>query len=562
MELPFALAASLLFLILGICFYLVFSSRKCEKKAKEELLAREEELKRDTYEAQILRELGERFGYELNEQKIVEIIASSVSKLFSYSTIASILIDKDQATFKVHLGKSVSRNFINQVKKSMLASVQALSENKVRDYDLKEEITGTVLDNNNFKEVGSFFNIPIVITGKLAGLINISSTESGLYRANEMEIMYKIVNQASNAVSKLRSVLETEKGKLSSTLYSMSEGVIMLDAEDRVQVINPAAIRYLNLEVKNPTLFDIFQSFDSKINLHQKIKEATTNLQSSVIEEVVFRDCVAQVTISPVKDKKDQLIGCVLVIHDISKEKQLERLREDFTAMMIHELRTPLTAIRGASNSLQIHLSDFDEAKKLEYYIMIEKNSMDMLAIVNDLLDAAKIEAGKIQITPIPFDLVKVIKEKIEEIKPLIKEKKLNINTYLPQAFELDIDPLRIGQVITNLLSNAVKFTKEGEIEVGFRVEEEQVVVWVKDTGVGISDENKKKLFSKFSQLQTSSPRTGEGTGLGLVIAKGIVEAHQGKIWVDSGEDQGSVFSFSLPVIHKAAAAQATKKDY
>ena len=217
--------------------------------------------------------------------------------------------------------------------------------------------------------------------------------------------------------------------------------------------------------------------------------------------------------------------------------------------MMVHELRAPLTAIRGASSSLISHKEGFPEEKKEEYLNMIQTTSENMLEIVNDLLDVAKIEAEKMAINPQIANLVKLVQVKVEEFKPLAQEKGLAIQSQLPEeAVEVEIDTNRIGQVLTNLLSNAIKFTEQGEITVKLEPKETEVTISIQDTGIGIKPIDQSRLFSKFAQLETKKPRTAEGTGLGLVVAKGIVDAHLGKIWVESEEGKGSKFFFTIPI--------------
>lgn len=548
MNLPILIAAFLFTLILIGAAYLIASAMKEEKHAKSKLAAREAALKREAYEAEILRELGERFGYELDEAKIVDIIAGSIGKLFPYSTVASMLISQEQLSFKVHLEESVSRKFIDQVKQNMLASLEVLEGKKIHDLFLSEQLTGTIIDDKNEKLIGSFFHIPIVINEKLTGLLNIASTSPGLYKEDEMRILYKIVAQASAAVTKLRHVLETEKGKLSAMVESMSEGVIMIDNEKRLLVINPAAKDFLNIKDPEPSVFTVLDVLNSKLDLRKKIDEAIKKRSLIVVDEVILANRVLKLFIAPVKDRKEKLIGTVVALHDVSKEKELERLREDFTAMMVHELRSPLTAMRGASTALQIHTKDFSEEKKREYLKMIEDSSVDMLGIVNDLLDVAKIEVGKFQISPEPSNINELIFKKVEEYRPLALEKNLNLEFSSPDhEAKLRIDPKRINQVIANLLSNAVKFTDEGTIDINLEDKENEVTVSVSDTGPGIDPKDQQRLFSKFGQLESKMPRTAKGTGLGLIIAKGIVEAHGGKIWFESKPEEGSRFSFSIP---------------
>jgi signal transduction histidine kinase len=271
------------------------------------------------------------------------------------------------------------------------------------------------------------------------------------------------------------------------------------------------------------------------------------------LSEVVLKDKALALTIAPVKDNRGQIIAASVVFHDITTEKTLERTRQEFTAMMVHELRAPLTAVRWSSESLLKNVSaasGVDPAKIKDTMLTIETASNNMLELVNDLLDVAKIEAGKFELNLQDYDLAELIKEQAKAFTPQAEVKHLFISFTGPDKYMLKFDRVRIGQVLGNLLSNAIKYTDSGQVEVilSANAEEKKVTVGVKDSGIGVSREDLSNLFSKFKQLKTGD-RSRKGTGLGLVVSRGIVEAHGGKIWAESaGENLGSTFYFLLPI--------------
>jgi signal transduction histidine kinase len=257
--------------------------------------------------------------------------------------------------------------------------------------------------------------------------------------------------------------------------------------------------------------------------------------------------------VAPVKDNAGEIIGASVVFHDITTEKALDKLRQEFTAMMVHELRAPLTAVRWSSESLIKNLtaaSGVDPAKIKDTVITIETASNNMLELVNDLLDVAKIEAGKFELNMQEYDIVELIKEQAKAFTPQAEIKHLAINVTTPAKYLLKFDRVRIGQVLSNLISNSIKYTDSGQIEINLNVnaEEKCATVSIKDSGIGVSREDLGQLFSKFKQLK-GSDHARKGTGLGLVVSKGIIDAHGGKIWAESaGENLGSTFNFSLPL--------------
>lgn len=237
------------------------------------------------------------------------------------------------------------------------------------------------------------------------------------------------------------------------------------------------------------------------------------------------------------------------------KTRELDRLKSEFVAVVSHEIRTPLTSIKG---SLEL-LSDekffplTDSQKELLF--ICHANTDRLIFLINDILDFSRIESSKLTMNLKAFDAAQTIKEAVDGIRRLAEQSSLIVKTIIPQTdLTMYGDEFRIGQVITNLLSNAVKFSDPGgEIIVTARKKEGAVEVCVQDSGKGIAPEDVPKLFRKFQQLDSSPTRKAGGTGLGLVICKGIVEQHGGKIWLESVPNKGSKFYFTIPSVAKSA---------
>ena len=512
------------------------------------------ELQQKVYQAQVLKEINERIGYSLDTNKIVEIITSSLGNLLDYDTVSYMVVEADgKAVFKCHVENSVNHAFIEEVKEKTLLSYGAILNQQIRPQKIDESITGNILDDNLKVKVQSFFNLPVVISGKLIGLINVASTEKGRYGESQASILYTITNQAATAVSKLQSVLESEKGKLAAIIYSLTDGVIMVDSQNQLLVSNPLVREIFNVpKERELTMYDIVDGLAGKVDLRTSIEQALVQDKPVVAPEVYLKDKALEITVSPVKDGGGEKIGASVVFHDITTEKSLEKLRQEFTAMMVHELRAPLTAVRWSSESLVKNLAaaqGIDPKKIKDTVVTIETASNNMLELVNDLLDVAKIEAGKFELNEQEYDLVEVIKSQASAFKPQAEMKHLALNVIAPEKAMVKFDKVRVSQVLGNLLSNAIKYSDSGEIQMNLQVDAQkgEAVVGIKDTGIGIPPEDLNMLFSKFKQLK-SGDRSRKGTGLGLVVSKGIVESHGGRIWAESaGENLGSTVYFSLP---------------
>lgn len=542
------LVAFILTLFVFASLAIFFSVR--EEKVRKILKNREQELNRKLYEVAILKEISERIGYSLDIEKIVDIITGSIRNLFPYSTVSSLFLTDEEISFKTYVEESISHEFLDSVKNNMLASIKALTDDPL-PVKITESLSGVVLDDTNKNPVRSFFNIPLVIRGQAVGLISISSQKVGLYKEEEMSILYRITKQASSAVEKLEIILETEKGKLMSMISSLADGVFMVDPDTKLAVINPKAREMLGIVARNnPTIFDIIGSLTGKLDIRTKIEQA---MQAAIgklisIPEVKLReDLIVQVFITPVVDKGGVGLGAAVLLHDITQEKSLAQMKEDFTNMVVHELRAPLTAIKQAS--MLLLGNKLDEEKDQKFLSMIRDSSDNLLNVVSSLLDAAKLEAGKFTVTPALGNIEEVIRERVEFFKPLVQSKNVTVSLEIEPLREIYFDRARVIQIIDNLVSNALKFTKEGgNITIVAHEENGEVKISVKDTGVGIPKEKQAMLFSKFSQVH---PTTGSGpyggTGLGLFITRGIVEAHGGKINLESQVGRGTTVTFTLP---------------
>ncbi len=550
------------------------------RRIRKRLFKREEQMRHRMYELSILREIGERIGYSLNIQKIVEVIAGSLGKLLPYSTVAYMLPSEEgRLVFKIALAESVNKTFVSEVRSRMLKACTTLFNKDYVEKDVEESVSGVVTDPTSREKVESFFNVPIVINSKPAGIFTVASVESGLYKTSEeVEILYTIMGQASEAVSKLQTVLEIEKGKLNAMVASMADGILMVDTQNRLLVVNQQAKKMLNLQTDEPTVFDVLDALSDKFDLRTKIEESIKKDQLIVEDEIELGQRFLQILITPVKDNKNEPLGSAVLLHDITREKELEKMREDFTSMMVHELRSPLTGIRSIATLLKNKNILAEQQKYQQFVGLISTNSNSMLDLVNDLLDVAKLESGKFEVFKKPADLRLILEQRIESFNSLAQETKLFLEKKIAPEVpaSLAMDENKIAQVLNNLLSNAIKFTQPGGkitlgafvckkdqdlaafavssdmawqgLKKGLKCPADSVVVSVTDTGLGISQSEIPKLFNKFQQLSTSTRSSKKGTGLGLVIVKGIVEAHGGEVGVLSEEGRGTTFYFTLPL--------------
>ncbi len=552
------------------------------------LIVREREMNSRLYELAILKELQDRFGYSLNVAKIVDIISGSLKQFIDFSVISYVLVEPERLYFKCHLEESVQREFVDEMRQRMLASLSALTSPEIATRRIDETLTGAILTEELKRPIASFFNIPLSIGDRMAGVLTVASTKEGKFQDDDVTIIYKIVKQASQAVSRLEDVLRVEQEKVNAMVESLGDGLLMVDPDFRIIVANPAIKKLACVDSAcELTIFHLIDTLGKKLDIRGQLEESIKLKKALVSRDVYIGNACFEVFIAPVESPRTNVgFGAVVVFHDVTHEKELERLRQDFTSMMVHELRSPLDGIhkissilakesaRGGSRSSRVPSPPMRRKEFREMIDLIGKSSGDMLMLVSDLLDVAKIEAGKFTAYPQQLNVMELVKERFEYFTRIPDHATLNFDANIGTDVTIQGDPMRLKQVLTNLLTNAFKFTlPTGRVTLsvfshqkGKRFSDEAakpdlhwfssdvtgetlencVVIGVTDTGEGIETEKLPELFNKFKQLQTKSEK--RGTGLGLIIAKGIIEAHGGIIGVGSEKGVGSTFFFTLPI--------------
>jgi len=566
----------LTFLALLIILTLIWSFYEI-KKNRLQLEKERKKMNQKVYETLVLREVGERIGYELNIGRILETIIGSLDKLVPYSAASYMLVspDPNKITYRVHLSESVNQNFIDQMREHMLMDLNKTTQHVYFAETLLPSLSGVPVNEVDPRPISSLWIVPLRINNRGVGVLGIASHLPDQYQGAEMEILIQILSQANKAVTQLEGVIKTEQSKILSMISSMADGVIMLDTDYNMTSINSEAKKILKLnESYEITILDVTNSLSDKLDLRSKIDECIKNSAVFNLENLILDNHYYQLSISPAKDNNNKTIGVIVIIRDVNAEKELERVREDFMAMMVHELRAPLSVMAGTTDMFLRQPNIASEPEGKELLISMKNSTTSMLDLVNDLLDIAKIEAGKFQVLKANGDLGAIVKDRVTFFVQLAQSKQVALSSVeYPYPLLAEFDRERIIQVFNNLISNGIKFTAPGgriiisakpvnsALELTWRFPDQQnshpdistvkfpcIEVTISDTGVGIQPDQLSQLFSKFKQLSLGYVAQQKGTGLGLVIAKGIIESHGGSIFVESEFNVGTTFHFTLPI--------------
>jgi len=347
-----------------------------------------------------------------------------------------------------------------------------------------------------------------------------------------------------------------DKETTENIIRHMAEGLVVVDPDGRIVMVNPTAENLLGISVHDvgKHIKDVVKDEHALALVKGAIPaqdgSAEKNIELFSKDEATKR--VLRTSSAVVEDSLGRTVGMVTVLNDITKQKEVERLKSNFVAGISHELRTPLVSMRQSLSLILNKTTGPITQQQEEFLSIADRNLQRLTNLINDLLDLSKLEAGKMTISRKSSLLENIVNEAINGLNNWAKSRGIALEKNIPQGIpELNVDADRIIQVLTNLIGNAVKFTPEnGRITVVALMNDDShaVEVSVIDTGVGITKENLPKVFDKFFQTGEKSLAQVSGTGIGLSIAKEIVELHGGKIWVESEYGKGTKFIFSLPL--------------
>jgi two-component system phosphate regulon sensor histidine kinase PhoR len=365
---------------------------------------------------------------------------------------------------------------------------------------------------------------------------------------DELADLGLVFNGMVQQLSESFTTIYDEKRKLEVILENMADGIIVIDRDLKIKLANPAAQMILGIKpldiqgrpiievVFNHHLLELLQ----EVNLHQEVFESELTLRFPTDKKL-------HVFLAPLKDQAGVLFGSIVVLHDLTQIRRLERVRQDFVANVSHELRTPITSIKAMTETL-LRGAWQDNTVFLRYLEAINNESDRLSNLINDLLALTKLDA-KTEVKKEPVDLGALIAEVQERFAPVEKATPgleiVPLNSLPMIAGNRD----QLKQVLINLLDNAFKYTPPGgQIRVSAWQEGEMIKIAVADTGIGIPLEDQSRIFERFYRVDKARSREIGGTGLGLSIVKHIVESHGGRVEVESALNQGSVFSFTVPV--------------
>lgn len=417
--------------------------------------------------------------------------------------------------------------------------------------------------------------VPLVNKDKMMGAIVLNTNkDENYFDQNRLKILAIISNQLTMSfeninlyknLDKRNEKMKALKNYMDNVINSMTNGIIVVDNKNMIRVFNKKLEELIDFpakkaRMKNLSELGISENFIQNMILLKTKTENGEKIIDSELDYVDSEGVVLPLGISTIKLKEGERdLGVIFVIRDMRESKELEelkrvdKLKDEFLSMVSHELRTPLTSIKAYTETLLDMVDDeFDDVdSEREFLSIINEESERLTRLINDILDLSKMEAGKMHFIIHDESIDEIIDRSIKNMNGFAVKKEIKLTANVEKGLaRVLIDKDRTLQVFANLINNAVKFTPEnGTITVHALNDTDNkfIRVIIEDTGMGIQDEDKEKIFEKFKQADNIMTREAGGTGLGLPICKNMIEQNGGKIWVESEFGKGSKFIFTLP---------------
>ena len=370
-----------------------------------------------------------------------------------------------------------------------------------------------------------------------------------------LEALAVSLNDSAARLDRAMRTLREERNLSAAILGSMVEGVAVVNSAERLLFANEGFVEILELD-SPPQPGSSLVEVVRQIELIEAVRDVLNGAPrvEAEITTGTLRQRFFAATVASVKATENS--GAVVVLHDITDLRKLERVRRDFVANVTHEFKTPLTAIQGFAETLLSGAMD-DPHNRVRFLQIILEHSRRLARLTDDLLELSKMDADRLDLEVDQLSASQLVQSCVETTQRPANEKHLRVSVNLPPSLpDISADRRRIAEVLQNLLDNAIQYTPSGgEIVVSASSDGQEVTFTVSDTGIGIPQVDQPRIFERFYRVDVARSREVGGTGLGLSIAKHLVEAHGGRIWVESEVGRGSEFRFTVPVFQPQHAA-------
>ncbi len=517
-----------------------------------------ERTERRSAEIATLNDIAATITSTLDPRNVYRLVVQKINEYFRVEAGSLLLLDQqtDELVFVMTLEAGAEKlanvrvppgqGLVGEAIRTRKPLIVADAQSDPRFYKKVSEDVGFV--------TRSVLCVPMFVKGREIGVIQLLNKVDGEFTEEDAARLSAMANTIAVAIDNANLFQEVaqNRNRLQAILNSTEDGIITVDNNDTVVTANPMIEQLFGLRWQKLVGQAGSAILEQIAERCQALETAITETDNIELEVLRPQHRFVHLVRLPVHNTNSEQIGQLIVFHDVTQERELVRMRDDYTGMLVHDLRAPLTAIINGLTMVRRGFAGPINDQQRELLDLANNSSQEMVGMINTLLDISKMEAGQLVLNRTPCSVYEIVERAVERI--IVSAKSANITVRQDLSLNLpiiEVDQDKLVRVLQNLLDNAIKFTPlNGEVVVEAILLEEAedtndgvVVRWsVIDNGPGIPEEYLGRIFDKFVQVGQK-----KGTGLGLAFSKLVTEAHGGRIWVESVEGQGSTFSFTTP---------------
>jgi signal transduction histidine kinase len=552
-----------------------------------------------------LNTIGKRFVAANDRFEVHRALLATLQELYSFSA-CTILLKGDPIELSIIPRYPLTSAFLKAMIQSIARAasvvdfpgVSAQELALVADLDAPDDLAPASNIPSLATHIGDFLNIPLTVESRIIGILSLFDEHEGTFDTDLLQLTTMIADYAAVALENVRlrerqralwEEAEHERNRLELIISSMAEGLLITNADGVITSLNSSAqhffsqaevdlqdkpltsLRQLAATTRVNWLLDFAEIVDQTLAGNIVMNKELTAGSNNETVPLTF-----SISAAPLHDTNQLLtrpIGVVTVLNDITSLKQIEKLKDEFVSIVSHELRTPLTAIKGYTQHLIRRIErrlrearqkqqsaspmiDFPESYDLRSLNIVQSETEHLERLVSDLLDLSRVQWGELDLQYSSFYLADVLTERVRLAQVSAEQHTIYLDIQT-QDSRIVADQLRVGQVFGNVLDNAIKFSPPGKpVTVKLQEKEDEYLIWVIDQGIGVRPESFDHIFERFYRIRNFANRQYTGIGMGLFVAKVIVEAHGGSIGFSSNQDGGSTFYFTLPRVPRTSKLQ------
>jgi len=510
-----------------------------------------DQLKKNYVELSILYKLAGNLRYNFDISAVYKSILESLSEAVENDFCA--IYECDKHNIQVKSSVALAEGHLDWLRKNIEEYRRANIPGELSSEEISIIILEQVDRKSETDKIEKYINILLSHKDEPIGVLNVSRFSSKEFSESDINFLVGIAKESSAVFSRMMEIVESQKSKVQHLIDEVPDGIIMHDQNDNAIIINPAAIRMLSFGSDNRLSMEKIErllgvSFDNLYNREMSPDESF--IHETTIEVPGCKKCVIAAHVRHLADPDGMPQGILMALRDVTRERELSRLKNEFISNVSHELRTPAAVIKEFITIFRDRIAGPLTDNQEEYIRIMYNNVTRLLNLIENLLNINRLEAGTLKLRKRIFKPNPLLVNVVESMKVRFQQKnialKVDIQNGIPEMYA---DPDAITQILYNCLDNARKFSyDEGEVLFTVSLQDSNLCMSIKDFGRGMPADDLPNIFSRFYRVESKDEPRAEGSGLGLAIVKEFVDLHNGTIRVESELKKGTTFYITIPI--------------